>query len=142
MLSWVIEEWNNKDFRFLALPTQKLGLLYFEIKEQSCSPNCSLESLFLFQILNKAKLLPYFPLSSNQAYVELRVGVKGHVCFAYIIKSKTRSKQKRVIQSDQDVQVCGMFSFFGGGWMISFAQSTSLLCFPQMCTTFLSLFFL
>ena len=31
------------------------------------------------------------------------------MCFVYFVKSKTRSKQKRVIQSDQDVQVCGFF---------------------------------
>ena len=43
--------------------------------------------------------------------MELRVGVKRHVCFACVAKSKIRSKQKRVIQYDQDVQVCGMFSF-------------------------------
>ena len=41
--------------------------------------------------------------------MELRVGAKRHVCFAYIVKSKIGSKQKRVIQSDQDVQVCGIF---------------------------------
>ena len=40
--------------------------------------------------------------------MELRVGEKRHVCFAYIVKSKIESKQKRVIQSDQDVQVCGI----------------------------------
>ena len=39
----------------------------------------------------------------------LRVGVERHVCFACITKSKTRFEQKRVIQSDQDVQVCGIF---------------------------------
>ena len=50
-----------------------------------------------------------FLLSSNQAYVELKVGVKRHVRFAYIVKSKIEPKQKRVIQSDQDVQVCGIF---------------------------------
>ena len=75
----------------------------------SCSSNYSLESLFLFQILTKAKLLPSFLLPSNQAYVELRVGAKRHVCFSYIVKSKIKSEQKRVIQSDQEVQVCGYF---------------------------------
>jgi len=35
---------------------------------------------------------------SNRANVELRVGVERHVCFAYIVKSKVRSKKKRVIQ--------------------------------------------
>ena len=54
-------------------------------------------------------MLPSFLLPSNQAYVELRVGVKSHVCFAYVVKSKTRSKQKRVIQPDQEVLVCGIF---------------------------------
>ena len=66
--------------------------------------------------------MPSFLLPSDQAYVELRVGAKRHVCFAYIVKSKTRSKQERVIQSDQDVQVCGNICFFlCGGWMNSFA---------------------
>ena len=59
-------------------------------------------------------MLPSFLLSSNQAYVELRVGVERHAGFASVAKSKTRSKQKRVIQSDQDVQVCGFFLAEGG----------------------------
>ena len=54
-----------------------------------------------------AKSLPSFLLSFNQAYVKLRVGVKRHACFAYVAKSKTRSKKKQVINLDQDVQVCG-----------------------------------
>ena len=52
-------------------------------------------------------MLPSFLLSFNQAYVELRVGVKRHACFAYVAESKTRSKKKPVINLDQDVQVCG-----------------------------------
>ena len=39
--------------------------------------------------------------------MELRVGVKRHACFAYVAKSKARSKKKQVINLDQDVQVCG-----------------------------------
>jgi hypothetical protein len=58
----------------------------------------------LFQILTKAKLLPSFLLPSDQAYVELRVGAKRHVCFAYIVKSKTKSKQEQVIQSDNYIK--------------------------------------
>ena len=54
-----------------------------------------------------AKSLPSFLLSFNQAYVELRKGVKRHACFACVAESKTRSKKKRVINLDQDVQVCG-----------------------------------
>ena len=58
-------------------------------------------------------LLPSFLLSFNQAYVELRIGVKRHACFACVAKSKTRSKKKQVINPDQDVQVCGdIFSSF------------------------------
>ena len=34
MLSWVIEELNNVDFRFLALPTQKLGFLFLKRKNR------------------------------------------------------------------------------------------------------------
>ena len=65
-----------------------------------------------------AKSLPSFLLSFNQAYVELRVGVDRHACFAYVAKSKTRSKKKQVINLDQDVQVCGdkyIFSFWVDG---------------------------
>jgi hypothetical protein len=32
MLSWVIEEWNNADFRFLTLLAQKLGFLFLKRK--------------------------------------------------------------------------------------------------------------
>ena len=64
-------------------------VLYFEIKN-SLAPQIVLSNHSLFWILSKAKLLPSFLLSSNQAYVELRVGVKRHVCFAYIVKSKNK----------------------------------------------------
>ena len=86
----------------------------FEKERKSCSSNYSLESIFLFQILTKAMLLPSFLLLFNQAYVELRIGVERHACFACVAKSKSRSKKKRVINLDQDVQVCGdiFFSFW------------------------------
>ena len=66
-------------------------------------------------------LLPSFLLSFNQAYVELRIGVERHACFACVAKSKSRSKNKRVINLDQDVQVCGdiYFFFFLGGWCMN-----------------------
>ena len=48
--------------------------------------------------------------------MELRIGVKRHACFAYVAKSKTRSKKIQVINLDQDVQVCGDINiFFVGG---------------------------
>ena len=31
--SWVIEEWNDAEFRVLVLPAWKLGFYIFEIKE-------------------------------------------------------------------------------------------------------------
>ena len=62
--------------------------------------------------------MPYFLISFNQAYVELRVRVKRHACFAYVAKSKTRSKKKQVINLDQDV-VCGYFFSFLGGWCMN-----------------------
>ena len=65
-------------------------------------------------------LLPSFLLSSNQVYVELKVGVKRHAFFTYVAKSKTRSKKEHVINLDQDVQVCGYMYIFGGWWMNSF----------------------
>ena len=77
----------------------------------------------MFQILTKAMLLPSFLLLFNQAYVELRIAVERHACFACVAKSKSRSKKKRVINLDQDVQVCGdiFFFFLGEGCMNSFS---------------------
>ena len=67
-----------------------------------------------------AKSLPSFLLSFNQAYVELRVGVKRHACFAYVDKSKTRSKKKQVINLNQDVQVCGdIYIYIYIGWCMN-----------------------
>ena len=95
---------------FLALPTQKLGFLFiFENKSIVLLLKLFSRIIFLFQILNKAKSLPSFLLPSNQVYVELRIGIKRHVCFTYIVKLKTKFKEKQVIQSDQEVQVCGIF---------------------------------
>ena len=51
--------------------------------------------------------------------MELRVGVKRHACFAYVAKSKTRSKKKQVINLDQDVQVCGDINIFFCGWCMN-----------------------
>ena len=64
---------------------------------------------------HQGKVLALFSPIIDVAYVELRVGVERHACFASVAKSKIRSKQKRVIQSDQDVQVCGFFLLAEGG---------------------------
>ena len=110
MLSWVIEEWNEADFRFLDLPAQKLGF-YFWKKKHSLAPQIILSNLsFLLQYLTKAKLLPSFFLPSNQAYVELRVGIKKHVWVVYIVKSKTRPKQKN--KSYNLIKRCKCVEFF------------------------------
>ena len=76
MLFLVIEEWNNTDFRFLALLAQKLGFLILKRKNR-LAPQIKFSNLsFFVEFLTKAKSLPSFLLSSNQAYVELRIGVK------------------------------------------------------------------
>ena len=101
---------------------ENFGFYFFEKERKSCSSNYSLESLFLFQILTKAMLLPSFLLSFNHAYVELRKGVKRHACFACFAESKTRSKKKQVINLDQDVQVyvyIYIYIFFLGGWCLN-----------------------
>jgi hypothetical protein len=54
--------------------------------------------------------MPSFSPTSN--HVELRVGMKGHTCFSYVTKSKAGSEKKQVMQSHQDVQVCGNFVDF------------------------------
>ena len=64
-------------------------------------------------------LFPSFLLSFNQAYWEIRVGVKRHSGFAYVANLKTRSKKKHVINLDQDVQVCGLINIFLGEWCMN-----------------------
>jgi hypothetical protein len=44
--------------------------------------------------------MPSFSPTANQAYVELRLGMKRHTCFSYIAKSKVGSENKKVMQSD------------------------------------------
>ena len=53
--------------------------------------------------------------------MELRIGVERLAFFAYVAKSKSRSKKKQVINLDQDVQVCGDINifFFLGGWCMN-----------------------
>ena len=62
-------------------------------------------------------LLPSVLLSFNRAYVELRIGVERHACFAYVAKLKSRSKKKQVINLDQDVQVCSDINIFFSFWV-------------------------
>ena len=73
--------------------------------------------------------------------MELKVGVERHACFASVAKSKTRSKQKRVIQSDQDVQVCGNICFFLLWRMDELICMIHLSSFFSMDVDYLSLFF-
>jgi len=47
MLSWVIEEWNNADFRFLALFAQKLGFLILKRKNR-LAPQIKFSNLSFF----------------------------------------------------------------------------------------------
>ena len=94
----------------------------------------------MFRILTKAMLLPSFLLSFKQAYVELRIRVKRHACFACVVESKTRSKKKQVINLDQDV-VCGYFFSFwvDGVWTPCHEPSLSFLgCGLSFSLSFLS----
>ena len=70
--------------------------------------------------------MPSFSPTSNKAYVEFRVGIKRHACFSYVAKSKAESKKKQVMQSDQEVQVCGNI-----WWM-----EDKLLCMNQLSYLF------
>ena len=72
--------------------------------------------------------------------MELRVGAKRHVCFSYVVKSKTRSKQKRVIQPDQEVQVCGIF-LVDSGWTPLDDVSLSLYFFSWTWAIYIFFFF-
>ena len=84
-------------------------------KKESLAPQIILSNHSFCFRSTKAMLLPSFHLSFNQAYVELRIGVERHACFAYVAKSKTISKKKQDINLDQDVQVCGYIFFFWVG---------------------------
>ena len=89
-----------------------MGFYFWKLK-RSLAPQIILSNhSFYFRTSPRQSCCLLFFLPSNQAYVELRVGIKWHVCFAYVIESKTKSKQKRVIQPDQKVQVCGIYIFF------------------------------
>ena len=60
MLSWVIEEWNNADFRFLAFPALKLGFLFLK-RMNRLAPEIKLSNhSFFMSFLAKAKSLPSF----------------------------------------------------------------------------------
>ena len=52
-------------------------------------------------------VMPFLP----KAFVEFigRDKTIEHTCNAYIVKSSNGSKEKNVIQSNQDVHVCGIF---------------------------------
>ena len=58
-------------------------------------------------------LLPFLP----RAFVEFigRDKTREHTCIAYIVKSNNGSKEKNVIQSNQDVHVCGYMVDINGG---------------------------
>ena len=51
--------------------------------------------------------LPFLP----RAFMEFigRDKTREHTCNAYIVKSSNGSKEKNVIQSNQDVHMCGIF---------------------------------
>src|SRR6185503_10833945 len=91
-----------------------LGDFYFENRKISLLLKLLSESLFLFYILTKAKMLPSFSYHLLRLMWGSGVGVDRHVCLGCIAESKTRSEQKRVIQPDQDVQVCGLFLVIHG----------------------------
>jgi hypothetical protein len=93
----------------------------------------------MFENSHQGKVLPSFSPTANQAYVELRVGMKRHTCFSYIAKSKVRSEKKQVMQSDQDVQVCGNFVDFCMN--SSFFMTLSPFFLDMGYLFFLSLFF-
>jgi hypothetical protein len=93
MLPWVIEEWNNPDFRFPTLLAQKLGGFFVLKQRNSLAPQSILSNHFLkfafkCEYSPRQFFMPSFLLSSIQAYVGLRVGVKRQTCFAYVAKSK------------------------------------------------------
>jgi len=108
---------------FLA---QKHGF-FFETRDSFAS-QIVLSNLSILSKKNpyQGNAMPSFSPTSNKAYVEFRVGIKRHACFSYVAKSKAESKKKQVMQSDQEVQVCGNF-----WWM-----EDKLLCMNQLSYLF------
>ena len=101
MQSWVIEQRNDSSW---------LAPGCFILKQRdSLAPQIILWITLFVLYPHQGKEAAILLLPFIQAYVGLRVGMEGHVCLACIAESKTRSEQKRVIQSDQDVQVFGLF---------------------------------
>ena len=101
MQSWVIEQRNDSSW---------LAPGCFILKQRdSLTPQITLCITLFVLYPHQGNDAAVLLLPSIQAYLELRVGVEGHVCLACIAKSKTGSEQKLVIQPDQDVQVYGIF---------------------------------
>jgi hypothetical protein len=95
----------------------------------------------VFENSHQGKVMPSFLPTANQASVELKVGMKRHTCFSYIAKSKAGSEKKQVMQSYQDVQVCGNFVDFCMNSSLFFFVRLSLIFFLDMGYLFFCLFF-
>ena len=60
MISWVIEELNDADFRFLAFPAQKLGFLFLKRKNR-LAPQIKLSNHSFFCVVPyQGKIVTFF----------------------------------------------------------------------------------
>ena len=111
----VLGDWTKERLRIQAPDSSCLAPGCFILKQRdSLAPQITLWITLFVLYPHQGKDDAILLLQFIQAYVGLRVGMEGHVCLACIAESKTRSEQKRVIQSDQDVQVFGLFLVIWG----------------------------
>ena len=111
----VLGDWTKERLRIQAPDSSCLAPGCFILKQRdSLAPQITLWITLFVLYPHQGKGVVILLLPFIQAYVGLRVGMEGHVCLACIAESKTRSEQKRVIQPDQDVQVCGLFLVIHG----------------------------
>lgn len=125
-LSLVVERWNNRvSPNSISIQVQPSEVLQILQVKMSSSSDGTLISLRWFSYLTRAYGQS---LSLNSiSLCGVQAGIRKHTCTAYVAKSKTGSKKKLVMQSDQEVLVCG---YMDDGCMDnSFCMTLSLLYF-------------
>ena len=130
----VLGDWTKERLRIQAPDSSCLAPGCFILKQRdSLAPQITLWITFFVLYPHQGKDAAILLLPFIQAYVGLRVGMEGLVCLACIAESKTRSEHKRVIQSDQDVQVFGLFLVIWGWTLLH--DSLSNTCYQLFFLT-------
>ena len=107
----VLGNWAMERLRIQALSSSCLALgdFYFENRKIALLLKLLFESLFLFYILTKAKMLSSFSYHLLRLMWGSGYEWRGMFALLVLLTQKQDPSRKRVIQPDQDVQVCGLF---------------------------------